>query len=75
MPRTIDKNLMSLRHASMLEYQSKIHPFTPTARKLQKVWGLNTTSAVFLSLQRLESAGLVISRKHGKTRSYFANRA
>lgn len=72
MTRTIDKKLMSLRHASMLEYQSKVHPFTPTMRELKKLWGLNTTSAVHLSLQRLELAGMVVSRQHGKSKSYFA---
>ena len=72
MSRIIDKSLMSSRHASMLEYQSKIQPFTPTIRELKELWGLNTTCAVHLSLQRLESAGVVVSRKHGKTKSYFA---
>ena len=70
--RTIDEEKLKKRHESMVKYQKDIFPFTPTMRELQKLWGLNTTSAVFLCLNRMKERNMVYTRKHGGSVSYYA---
>jgi hypothetical protein len=67
-----DKHLN--RWKLMVEYQEKIHPFPPTVRELQKLWGLNTTSAAHLTLNHLIKMGLVLIRWRGTYRVFFAKK-
>ena len=68
----IDTKKVMERHKSMLEYQKKIYPFTPTLKELQALWKLNTTSAVVSSIHNLEREGLIISRERGRKTFYYA---
>jgi len=72
MPNKVDQDKLIKRHASMLTYQKRIDPFTPTIRDLQKLWGLRTTSAVHRAIREMEKNKLVISRRHGLSKKYFA---
>jgi ribosomal protein S25 len=60
------------RYEAMLEYQREIHPFTPTVRELMEKWGMRHVSVAYYTLRKLEKSGKVVSRKHGKTKSYYA---
>ena len=62
------------RYHLMLDYQTKIAPFTPTFKELLDVWRVATISAVNYTLKKLVERGLVIYREHGNSRSYYAVR-
>lgn len=48
--------------------------FDLTVRELMEIWGYASTSAVHYALQRLEKAGLVISKRFGKSTRYRVRR-
>lgn len=56
----------------MLEYQSKIYPFSPTVRELMDLWKLNTTSAVVLALGHMRDNDLLFVREAGAKTHYHA---
>ena len=60
------------KHTLMLEYQKRIYPFTPTVRELCTIFDLPSTSSVIYVLKKLEKDKLVISRKKGNVKSYYA---
>lgn len=72
MPRKVDKDLVVARHKEMLDLQKKMFPFLPTARDLQKLWNLNTTSSVFLTLKNMEKMRLVVTKERGSYTNYYA---
>lgn len=69
---TLDLEKLNKRHNEMLKFQKKIHPFTPTIRELEKLWGLNTTSAVALALDKMVELNYVVTRQKGKSTEYYA---
>lgn len=63
---------LNQRHKQMLYFQSQIDPFVPTIRELVDVWGINSTSHAKYILDEMDKHGMVKTREHGNSKSYYA---
>lgn len=59
------------RHNQLLDYQTKIFPFTPTIREIQDVWGMNSTAPVRNTLDRLIEMGRIQTRDIGENKTQY----
>ncbi len=59
------------RHNQLLNYQTKVFPFTPTIREIQEVWGMNSTAPVRHTLDKLIELDRIQTRSIGDNKTQY----